>query len=120
MNAPQRLAFALVAALAAAGCDRSPSAAHCGDHLGGIWETADGSARWHVLDGGDRLQAFPLVRELPVVPSGMQASPSRLDLRRIHSNPDTSTYLRRCIERLVPNDFPPSPEPIDYNTDPDG
>ena len=44
---------------------------------------------------------------------------SRLDLRRIHSNPDTSTYLRRCIERLVPNDFAPPPEPIDYNTDPD-
>jgi len=25
---------------------------------------------------------------------------TRLDLRRIHSNPETSTYLRRCIERL--------------------
>ena len=26
----------------------------------------------------------------------------RSDLRRIHANPDTSVYLRRCIERLKP------------------
>jgi hypothetical protein len=44
---------------------------------------------------------------------------SRFDLRRIHSNPSTSVYLRRCIERLSPNDFLPSPESFDYNTDPD-
>lgn len=25
---------------------------------------------------------------------------TRLDLRRIHANPETSTYLRRCIERM--------------------
>jgi hypothetical protein len=29
---------------------------------------------------------------------------SRIDLQRIHSNPSTSTYLRRCIERLTPPD----------------
>jgi hypothetical protein len=26
---------------------------------------------------------------------------SRVDLHRIHSNPSTSVYLRRCIERLA-------------------
>lgn len=30
---------------------------------------------------------------------------SRMDLRRIHSNPAISVYLRRCIERLLPQDF---------------
>jgi len=30
---------------------------------------------------------------------------SRSDLRRIHSNPSTSVYLCRCIERLRPDDF---------------
>ena len=25
---------------------------------------------------------------------------TRVDLRRIHANPQTSTYLRRCIERM--------------------
>ena len=30
---------------------------------------------------------------------------SRSDLRQIHSNPKTSVYLRRCIERLRPDDF---------------
>ncbi len=30
---------------------------------------------------------------------------SRRDLREIHSNPSTSVYLRRCIERLLPHVF---------------
>lgn len=30
---------------------------------------------------------------------------SRGDLRRIHSNPATTVYVRRCIERLRPEDF---------------
>jgi hypothetical protein len=30
---------------------------------------------------------------------------SRADLRLIHSKPETSVYLRRCIERLRPADF---------------
>lgn len=30
---------------------------------------------------------------------------SRRDLREIHSNPSTSVYLRRCIERLEPHVF---------------
>jgi hypothetical protein len=30
---------------------------------------------------------------------------SRVDLRRIHSNPHTSVYLRRCIERMLPGEF---------------
>jgi hypothetical protein len=30
---------------------------------------------------------------------------SRGDLRRIHSNPATTVYVRRCIERLRPDDF---------------
>jgi hypothetical protein len=77
-----RLAVAVVATAALAACDRSPSVAHCGEHLGGVWQTDDGAARWHILDGGARLQAFPLVRELPPVPAGMQAGPARLELRR--------------------------------------
>ncbi|HUQ04272.1 MAG TPA: hypothetical protein VM261_17355 [Kofleriaceae bacterium] len=74
-------ALALFAALAA--CDRALSAEHCGDHLGGVWETDDGSARWHIMDGGARLQAYPLVRELPAMPPGTQAAPSVLELRRV-------------------------------------
>jgi hypothetical protein len=44
---------------------------------------------------------------------------SKVDLRRLHSNPATSVYLRRCIERLAPDEFAARPESIDYNTDPD-
>ncbi len=76
------LTSATLVAAALAACDRSPSAAHCGDHLGGIWETTDGAARWHILDGGARLEGYPLVRELPAAPTGTQAAPSRLELRR--------------------------------------
>lgn len=74
--------LAAAALLALVGCDRSPTVADCGEHLGGVWETADGTARWHIMDGGARLDAYPLVRELPAVPPGMQASPSHLELRR--------------------------------------
>lgn len=74
-----RVAAALLALVA---CNRSPSIASCEDHLGGVWESADGAARWHVLDGGERLEAYPLVRELPAMPPGTQAAPSRLELRR--------------------------------------
>jgi hypothetical protein len=74
-----RLAAAL---LALAACDRSPTVADCGGHLGGVWESDDGAARWHVLDGGERLEAYPLVRELPAQPPGTQAAPARLTLRR--------------------------------------
>jgi hypothetical protein len=38
---------------------------------------------------------------------------SRRDLRYIHDNPATSTYLRRCIERLEPSVFPRGTERID-------
>lgn len=34
---------------------------------------------------------------------------SRTDLRRIHANPSTTVYVRRCIERLVPDDFAAAP-----------
>jgi hypothetical protein len=41
----------------------------------------------------------------PVTPRSAAASQlrylTRLDLRRIHANPGTSTYLRRCIERMT-------------------
>jgi hypothetical protein len=30
---------------------------------------------------------------------------SRADLRRIHASPATTVYVRRCIERLRPDDF---------------
>lgn len=33
---------------------------------------------------------------------------SRADLRRIHANPATTVYVRRCIERMRPDDFSPS------------
>ncbi len=44
---------------------------------------------------------------------------SRRDLRSIHSNPETSIYMRRCIERLQPRLFSAPPEVIDYNSGPD-
>jgi hypothetical protein len=44
---------------------------------------------------------------------------SRRDLRNIHSNPHTTVYVRRCIERLQPRLFSASPEVIDYNSGPD-
>ncbi len=44
---------------------------------------------------------------------------SRRDLRSIHSNPATSVYVRRCIERLQPRLFSAPPEVIDYNSGPD-
>lgn len=59
----------------------------------------------------------------PATPRAAAASQlrylSRFDLRKIHSNPATSVYLRRCIERLAPWDFLPAPETLDYNPDPD-
>lgn len=43
----------------------------------------------------------------PLTPRAAAASQlrhlRRTDLRAIHSNPSTSTYLRRCIERLLPS-----------------
>jgi hypothetical protein len=40
----------------------------------------------------------------PLTPRSAAASQlrflTRVDLRRIHANPETSTYLRRCIERM--------------------
>jgi hypothetical protein len=45
----------------------------------------------------------------PITPRAAAATQlrylSRGDLRRIHSNPATSVYLRRCIERMRPDDF---------------
>lgn len=38
---------------------------------------------------------------------------NRRDLRGIHDHPATSTYLRRCIERLAPSVFAPEMERID-------
>lgn len=69
-------------AVAGAACDRSPSAADCGDHLGGVWESADGAARWHIRDGGAKLEAYPTVRELPDAAPGTVPAPSMLDLAR--------------------------------------
>ncbi len=93
MPARPALAAAAVAVVLAA-CDRSPTLATCADHLGGVWQTADGSARWHILDGGERLQAYPLVRELPAMPTGTQAAPSTLDLRRSRGEV-VGTVIRR-------------------------
>ena len=44
---------------------------------------------------------------------------SRRDLRMIHDNPNTTVYVRRCIERLQPRLFSAVPEVIDYNSGPD-
>ncbi|HEV7768724.1 MAG TPA: hypothetical protein VGQ76_27275 [Thermoanaerobaculia bacterium] len=44
---------------------------------------------------------------------------SRRDLRSIHSNPATTVYVRRCIERLQPRLFSADAEVIDYNGGPD-
>lgn len=47
----------------------------------------------------------------PLTPRATAASQLRFltpgDLRSIASKPDTSVYLRRCIERLSPNEAPP-------------
>ena len=50
---------------------------------------------------------YPIRKALvlnPITPRSIAASQLRFlsvrDLREIHSNPQTSTYLRRCIERL--------------------
>lgn len=44
---------------------------------------------------------------------------SKRDLRMIHANPQTTVYVRRCIERLRPRLFSAAPEVIDYNSGPD-
>lgn len=59
----------------------------------------------------------------PTTPRSAAASQlkylSRGDLRRIHASPATTVYVRRCIERLRPDDFPPPVRAIDYNDAPD-
>ena len=53
----------------------------------------------------------------PATPRSVAASQlrflSRRDLRIIHDDPATSTYLRRCIERNEPALFPRATERID-------
>ncbi|MBV8520361.1 MAG: hypothetical protein JO197_23420 [Acidobacteria bacterium] len=53
----------------------------------------------------------------PLTPRAAAASQlrylSRVDLRHIHANPQTSVYLRRCIERIRPEDFSASVEGIE-------
>jgi hypothetical protein len=53
----------------------------------------------------------------PSTPRSIAASQLRFlprrDLRIIHDDPETSTYLRRCIERNEPALFPRAPERID-------
>lgn len=44
---------------------------------------------------------------------------SKLERRRIHANPATTLYVRRCIERLQPDDFGVPSDTIDYNAEPD-
>lgn len=69
---------------------------------------------------------YPIRRALVLNPRTPRASAasqlrylSKTDLHRIHSNPATSVYVRRCIERLRPNEFTATPEVIDYNDGPD-
>ena len=69
---------------------------------------------------------YPVRKALVLNPDTPRASAarqlrylSRRDLRNIHSNPDTSVYVRRCIERLQPRLFSAAPEVIDYNGGPD-
>jgi hypothetical protein len=53
----------------------------------------------------------------PATPRSAAATQLRFltprDRRLIHSNPSTSTYLRRCIERLQPKDFSAHVEQIE-------
>ena len=77
------VAVAVAVALGLVACDRTPAATSCADSLIGVWSTADGVARWHIRDAGkDKLEAFPVVRELPPAPDGTIAAPSMIDLRR--------------------------------------
>jgi hypothetical protein len=51
----------------------------------------------------------------PATPRSAAASQlrhlSRRDLRSIHANPQTSVYLRRCIERMRPEEFVAAAQP---------
>ncbi len=52
----------------------------------------------------------------PVTPRSVAAAQLRFltlnDLRAVHRKPETSVYLRRCIERLRPADFSAEPEAL--------
>jgi hypothetical protein len=52
----------------------------------------------------------------PVTPRSIAAAQLRFltagDLRNIHRRPETSVYLRRCIERMRPADFSTEPETL--------
>ena len=45
---------------------------------------------------------------------------ARRDVRDIHGRAETSVYLRRCIERLRPDDFPPERQPESGTRHPEG
>jgi hypothetical protein len=84
--------------------------------------SASASAEKLQLLASDRKRSFryAIRRALvmnPSTPRSAAASQlrflSRRDLRIIHDHPDTSTYLRRCVERLEPGLFAREAERID-------
>jgi hypothetical protein len=65
-------------------------------------------------------KALVLNPDTPLAAAASQLSHlSRRDLRSIHANPETTIYVKRCIERLQPRLFSTPPEVIDYNGGPD-
>jgi len=87
-------ALAVTAAAAAAGCDRPAPLASCAGSLGGVWVGERGGERWHLLDGGERLSAYPVYRDLPAAPPGTRPAPASLALTR-HGVEVTGQVVRR-------------------------
>ncbi|HET7435892.1 MAG TPA: hypothetical protein VFN10_14385 [Thermoanaerobaculia bacterium] len=77
-----------------------------------------------LLIAGDRKWSYRYAIRLALVmnaktPRSVAASQLRYlrrnDLRSLHARPETSVYLRRCIERLRPDDFSVPAELSGYN-----
>ena len=81
-------------AVALAACRPQPIAS-CADDLGGVYDVAGES--WMIVDGGKQLEAFPLFRDVPVVP-GVEVAPRFYELARA-ADQLTGTLHRRYMQR---------------------
>ncbi len=82
-----------LALLCLAACSRSPAPLDsCADPLTGQWTSS--TATWHLLDARDRVDGFPIYRELPAEPPDTLAAPAVLALRR-QGSAVTGTISRR-------------------------
>ena len=67
--------------LLACGCNHDAPVTSCADSLDGRW-SVDATHRWHVLDRGDILEAYPLDVETPASSATLEAAPRVIDLQR--------------------------------------